>query len=143
MVQLWISLRNDKITKPCINRKFRNIFKDKDNKFYGDYDLDVYFGTKNEYKTYEEVVEKVVKKESGWIRNIKDENKKQLEVSPNSLKHIVFEFGWLNERAIKKMFPRKETYEVINFYQYRSDGNFKMFAIETSKFFYVFCFATS
>ncbi len=42
MVNLWISLRNDKISKKCLNYKITSIFSNSKSLFYGDYDLDIY-----------------------------------------------------------------------------------------------------
>lgn len=142
MVQLWISLRNDKVTKKCINSKINRIFRNNQAFFYGDYDLDIYIGTKNEYNSLEKVVEKVISIENGWIRYCKFEK----EESPISLSRILLKFGRVDDNCLKKIFPRKEEHiidENCRYLIYRNDGNFHMSAFQSNKFYYVFCFATS
>jgi hypothetical protein len=147
MVQLWISLTNRKLYRKCINSKITRIFQNKQTYFYGDNELEIYIGTKNEYKSLEEVVDKVITIESGWIRNCghiwgKDPKEEPLI----SLYRVINQLGNIDENLLKKIFPRKEDYiinENCRYLIYRNDGNFHMSAYQSNKFFYVFCFATS
>lgn len=147
MVQLWISLTNKKLKRKCINSKITRIFRNEQNYFYGDNELDIYIGTKNEYKSVEEVVDKVITIESGWIRNCgRIWGKEPIEEPLISLYRVINQFGNIDDNLLKKVFPRKEDYEVNEenrYLIYRNDGNFHMSAYQSSKFFYVFCFATS
>ncbi len=141
MVHSFIHLKNNKVYKKCLNYRISRIFKNEHTYFYGDYDFDVYIGTKNDYSCIQDVFKKVIQKESGWIRNCKLEH----EIKGNycSLTNIINEFGYISESQMYKIFPKKETKEVKNSYIYRKDGNFQMIACETERFYYVFCFATS
>jgi hypothetical protein len=144
MVQLWISLFNDKILRPCINqKKICRILKNSYTRFGGDYELEIYLGTKNEYNSLEEIVQKVFKNGSGWIKNLKYYEKKELPFSKYELLNVLWNFGRVDENDLKDFYPRKETFEPIQYFQYRNDGNFQCFALETTKFYYVYCFATS
>ena len=139
MVHHFVSLQNDKIAHKCMNKRVLRIFKDEYTKFYGDYDFDIYIGTKHDYDCLEFVCEKVMSIESGWIKHCEFEK----ELIDRSLSSIVSEFASLSDQTMKKLFPRKESFKVQKIIQYRNDGNFKMFGCESEKFYYVFCFATS
>lgn len=144
MVQLWVSLTNKKVIRKCINSKITRIFKDKHTYFYGDNELNIFIGTKNEYSRLEEVVDKVISIETGWIHNCR--RFEPTEEPPISLFRIINQFGNIEENVLKKIFPRKEDYIVndnCRYIKYRNDGNFYMSAYQSNKFFYVFCFATS
>ena len=139
MVHLFVSLQNDKVNHKCMNKRVLRIFKDEYTNFYGDYDFDMFVGTKNDYSCLEFVCEKVISIESGWIKQCKFEK----EIIDSSIGLIVSEFCSLQDQTMKKVFPRKESFKVQKIIQYRNDGNFKMFGCETERFYYVFCFATS
>ena len=141
MVHRWISLRNDKINLVSENKRILRIFRNKSVLFYGDYDLDIYVGTKHDYKDLEEVISKVIKKSGGWIRNIRLEDKKPNESS--DLGTYMCNCGIIPDKELKKMFPRRENYKVNKGITLRRDGNFMMYGCETEKFYYVICFATS
>jgi len=109
--------------------------------FYGDYDLDIYLGTKHDYTNLEQVISKVINISGGWIKNITLH-----DIKPNELTHLVSYMsycGIIPHKELKKMFPRRENYNVTKGITLRKDGNFIMYACETEKFYYVICFATS
>lgn len=140
MVHTWISLRNDKFGLPSIGKNVMRIFQGDDPaNFYGDYDLDIYIGTKHDYDSLDVVVSAVISCGNGWIRYIKD----KIRTESMYLASIINEFGNVSDK--RKLFPRKErAYDERHTVDiYRSDGNFKMYACETPRFYYVFCFATS
>ena len=141
MVHLWISLCNDKIETPCLNKRILRIFRNDDAFFYGDYEFDMYIGTKHDYSSLEDVVSKVITKCGGWIRYMKVEDGKPCEKSHMS--SYISQCGSMSDSAFRKMFPWKENYKVVKGVELRNDGNFKMFACETDRYYYVICFATS
>lgn len=141
MVHSWIRLVNDKIVKPCINPKVVSIFQNSESRFYGDYDLDIFIGTKHDYHSLEETISSVIETQKGWISNCKLEHSKQKVYS--LLSQIISEFGYIENHSIKKILPKKENQNVLQTLELRNDGNFKMISCETEKFYYVFCFATS
>ena len=133
MVHIWISLRNDKINLPCQNKRILRIFRNKSVLFYGDYDLDIYLGTKHEYTNLEQVISKVI-------------NITLNDIKPNELTHIgsyMSYCGIIPDNEFKKIFHCRENYKVTKGITLRKDGNFIMYACETEKFYYVICFATS
>ena len=141
MVHTWISLRNDKINSPCQNKRILRIFRNKSVLFYGDYDLDIYLGTKHDYTNLEQVISKVINISGGWIKNITLH-----DIKPNELTHLdsyMSYCGIIPDKELKKMFPHRENYNVTKGITLRKDGNFIMYACETEKFYYVICFATS
>jgi hypothetical protein len=107
--------------------------------FYGDYDLDVYIGTKSDYGGLQATAEAVIERSGGWVRRCILEK----EVEYRSLAAVLSEFGSVSDAQLRKVFPRKEKGTVIRTLQYRKDGNFTMLACETERAYYVFCFATS
>lgn len=140
MVQLWVSLQNNRISGPCMNRRVTRIFLDEYVFFYGDYDLDIYIGTKHDYRSLDDVVHKVRDKCTGWIRYCHERE----SVVQKSLKDVIGECGNLTHKSLPKVFPRRESvWDTVQCEIYRDDGNFKMFACETERFYYVICFATS
>jgi len=141
MVQLWISLRNDRIGYSCVNKRILRIFQNDNVHFYGDYDLDIYIGTRHDHSSLDNVIEKVIVRETGWIQNVKLDDSTVCEKS--HIQDIISEFGHVPIKEIRKMFPRKEDLKIIRAVELRKDGNFFMFACETLCFYYVFCFATS
>ena len=110
--------------------------------FYGDYDLDIYIAAKSDYTTggLEAAIVTVGGAEGGWARRCSVIEK---ERHWSSLSSIVSEFGDVSDRGVRKMFPWREDGVVVRACQTRYDGNFKMLACETGRFYYVFCFATS
>ena len=141
MVHTWISLRNDKINSPCQNKRILRIFRNESVRFYGDYNLDIYLGTKHDYTNLEQVISKVINISGGWIKNITLN-----DIKPNELTHLgsyMSYCGIIPDNEFKKMFPRRENYKVNKGITLRKDGNFIMYACETDKFYYVICFATS
>jgi hypothetical protein len=141
MVQTWISLRNDRIGAPCVNRRVTRIFLRDDVRFYGDYDLDIYLATRNEYPTLEAVVAAVIRRGGGWVSCCPMTPPKEDTVPDVS--HCLWEMGRVPETLNRKFFPRKELYDSCRQVDYRNDGNFILRAAESSRFFYVFCWATS
>lgn len=141
MVQLWVSLRNDKIGKSCVNKRILRIFKNDQVYFYGDYDLDIYIGNRNDYNSLNTVIEKVINRESGWIECVKLDDSTVCEKT--NMEHVISEFGRVPMKELKKMFPRKENLKIVQAVELRRDGNFFMYACETMFYYYVFCFATS
>ena len=145
MVHAWVSLCNDRLSGACINPRVLRIFKNEDTRFYGDYDLDIYIGTKHDYTSLHRVVDTVVhEKGTGWIRNIRDV---EHILEDRSLTSILSECGWVPTKELPKLLPRKGVAEaglpLVNCWVYRNDGNFKVVACETGRYYYVICFATS
>lgn len=125
-------------------RHVRRIFRDTDTCFYGDYDLDIYLGTFNDYPTLEEAVAAVLRRGTGWIRHCSLEGAAAGSRTYRTLGHVVDEFGRLSERNLRKMFPRRETGDLVRTLVLRYDGNFKMIVVESQRhLYYIFCFATS
>jgi hypothetical protein len=141
MVHSWIHLRNDRVVKRCLNSRVIRIFKRKAAMFYGDYDLDIYVGTPDTYSCLQSVVAKVIQKEKGWISNCSLED--ETTVYYSSLESVISEFGSVSYSELHKLFPRKEKGSIEQTLVYRKDGNFKLIACKTPRFYYVFCFATS
>lgn len=144
MVHHWISLRNDKINNSCVNKRILRIFRNNEVRFYGDYEFDIYLGTKNDYDNLESVVKKVIYNGSGWINNNQLHKAKLCYVT--DLSHYISHCCLIPVREFKKMFPRRENrnnYNIVKALELRNDGNFYMYACETSRFYYVICFATS
>jgi hypothetical protein len=139
MVHTWISLRNDRIGDLCLNRRITRIFRTGDAMFYGDYDLDVYIGTKSDYDGLEATADAVIDRSRGWVRNCRLEK----EMEYRTLSRVLSEFGSVSDSQLHKVFPRKEKGTVVRTLQYRKDGNFTLLACETERAYYVFCFATS
>ena len=142
MVHLWVSLQNDRINRPCLNKRVTRIFLGRDSSFYGDYNLDIYIAGKEDYESLEAVVRKVTDTAGGWIKYCKQ--RKCVERAP--MKDIIGECGYITHRSLPKLFPRKDgasIWEHVQFDVYRCDGNFKMFAWDTPRFYYVVCFDTS
>jgi hypothetical protein len=142
MVHTWVSLQNDRITRPCDNRRVLRIFRVTDTCFYGDYELDIYMGTKHDYTSLDAVIAKVIAKGSGWIQNARPEDA-QDTTTYGSLFDIVNEFGSVGHSEKRKLFPWRETGDLVRATVLRKDGNFGMVACETRRFYYVLCFATS
>lgn len=138
MVHTWISICNEKINSPCLNNRILRIFKNKHVNMYGDYNLDIYIGTKYDYTNIEQVISKVINR--GWI------NIKISDIEPIQLTHLeqyISYCGDIPYNEFKKIFPRRENYIVTRGFKLRNDGNFFMYACETTKFYYVICFVTS
>lgn len=136
MVHIWVSLRNDKINSPCQNKKILRIFKNKDVNFYGDYNLDIYIGTKHDYANLEKVISKVIDLTGGY-------NKIVEPVLLNRLEQYISYCGDIPYNEFKKIFPRRENCNVSRGIKLRNDGNFFMYACETSNFYYIIYFVTS
>ena len=147
MVQTWLSLRNDDVRLPCLNKHATRIFQKGCTLsrpkvyFYGDYDLDIFIGTKNDYANLEAVATKIIAQRRGWVRHCRMEDSSLWDIK--HLDQVVALCGHVPERELKKMFPRREDCTVLKCFVLRRDGNFFMCACETSRFYYVVCFATS
>ena len=142
MVHTWISLRNDKINDKSLNTRGPWILRDNEKAFfYGDYDLDVFLTAKQDYDGLASVVQRVIDRQGGWIRQIKVNDGRPC--GETSVAQIMSNFGCISDSALRRMFPRKETGVIKNAVVYRKDGNFLFYACETEKFYIVFCFATS
>ena len=141
MVHTWISLCNDKINHPCQNKRILRIFNNKDIRFYGDYNLDIYLSAKNDYVSIEVVISKVINSQGGWIRSTKIS--KIIPCVLGRLDQYMSDCGNIPDREFKKMFPRREDGNVIKGLIVRKDGNFIIYGCETTRFYYVICFATS
>jgi hypothetical protein len=139
MVHSWVHLRNNKIIYNCLNNKVKNIFINNGTYFYGDYDLDIYLGTKSDYNNLQSVVKKVFEYKLKQCFKIRDERIGDY----TDIKYIINEFGNVESTKIKRFLPRKETYKVIKSIIYRYDGNVKVIACETERYYYLFCFITS
>lgn len=142
MVQLWISLVNEKFSnKPCQNKRILRIFRNGKNLFYGDNELDIFITPKKDYTGLSSIIDRVKGKCGGWVRNL---NASAGVVSTeSSLSQIVSQFGNISESGLRKMFPRKENGKVLECMTYKKDGNFYAYGCETERFYYVFLFATS
>ena len=146
-MHLWISLINEKINKSCMNYRITRIFNSHQVNFYGDYDLDIFIGTKHDYHSLINLLDKVIITSSGWIRYIKSQNC-ELNFSKDKFKNlsdILNDIGNVSssDKLFHKIFPKKENGNIHDIIITRYDGNFKMFACETDTFYYVICFATS
>lgn len=144
MVHLWVSLQNERINHPCLNKRVTRIFRERgaDSFFYGDNSIDIYIGTKNDYDHLEAAVRKVNNIAGGWVAHCKEREK----VERMQMRNIIGECGYITHKSLPKLFPRKDVpaiWEETQCEVYRSDGNFKMFAWETPRFYYVLCFDTS
>ena len=145
MVHTWIAASNDKLSERTTSigaRHFKRALATGDASFYGDYELDVYIGTRHDYDSLSVVTAKVIRDGGGWIRTCR-----LLEHAENgeysSLNCVLSEFGWLSDAAAKRFLPRREDGRVLRTHVIRRDGNFNMIAVETARLYYVFCFATS
>jgi hypothetical protein len=78
--------------------------------FYGDNEFDIFITAKQDYSNLSSVVERVIEKSGGWVRNLKVTD--GVESSESSLSRIVSNFGWVSESGLRKMFPRKENGKV-------------------------------
>jgi hypothetical protein len=143
MVHTWVSLRNDRIGTPCDNRRVLRIFHGENAAhFYGDYDLDIFMGTKHDYKSLDAVIAKTTAKSGGWIHCVSPEDGTD-STAYSSLFDIMNEFASASQSQKRKLFPWRETGDLVRVRRMRDDGNFKMYACETQRFYYVLCFATS
>jgi hypothetical protein len=152
MVHTWISVRNDRIVgddtvKSIGARHFRRALMVDGTSFYGDYDLDMYVGTQSDYDSLWAVAAKVIRDGSGWIRytNMDVAESEFANAEYSSMEKLLREFGWVSAAACEKLLPRKEKggEHIVRTHVFRRDGNFKLIAVETSRLYYVFCFATS
>ena len=100
MVNHWISLRNNKLYKKCLNYKIINIFNNSESFFYGDYDLDIYIGTKNDYPNLDSISYKVIKSSDGWIETCNIEEPQHCYYT---LSEIISFFGWIQYKSFKKI----------------------------------------
>jgi hypothetical protein len=141
MVHTWIVLRNDRVTEKCLNSRVTRLFKNKKAFFYGDYDLDVYLGSKHDYASLEAAVAKVLDKCGGWVCQVTVE--KRVPGAYNRINSIISEFGRVDDDQLHKFLPHKESGMLKQSFVYRKDGNFTLIACETERFYYVFAFATS
>jgi len=141
MVHTWIVLRNDKVTEVCLNSRVARLFKRDKAFFYGDYALDVYLASKQDYKNLESVVGRVIDRCDGWVSRCSVENGKAAEY--RRLHNVISEFGRVDDDQIHKFVPRKESCDLLASVIYRKDGNFALIGCETERFYYVFAFATS
>lgn len=141
MVHTWISLINEKLNKPCQNKKILSIFRHDGVYFYGDNTFDLYLATKHDYKSLESVVLKVIENNVAWA--FYDELNKAKHSNKKHLADYISDCGNIPQSLFNKVFPHKEDYNVIKGLELRHDGNFIMYACETKRFYYVLCFATS
>ncbi len=141
MVHNWVHLKNNQITKSCQNKRVLRIFKNSEVLFYGDYDLDIYMGTKNDYDSLESVIYKVISKSDGWVSN--HEFTEAISYDKDNLQYYISKCGYIPYKEFTKIFPHKENYNVVKGLKIRDDGNFLIYGCETLRFYYVICFATS
>ncbi len=142
MVQLWVSLINEKFSsRQCENKRILRIFRDGETMFYGDNELDIFITPKKDYVNLSSIVERIKGKCGGWVRNLKVSD--GVVSTESTLSRIVSNFGRVSESGLRKMFPRKESGVVTQCIVYRKDGNFYAYGCETERFYYVFLFATS
>ena len=144
MVHIWIAACNEKLSErvPSIGaRNFRRALATGEASFYGDCELDIFIGTRNDYDSLLEVAETVLRAGGGWIRSSKMNDAKPVEYS--SMSRVLSEIGWFSDSAERRILPRRERGRVLRSFVFRNDGNFKLFAAETEGFYYVICFATS
>ena len=141
MVHTWISLTNDKMDRPFQNKRILRIFHNEDTRFYGDYNLDIYLSAKNDYTNIEAAVTRVIASRGGWIGATKMSD--TTPCAMGRLDQYMLDCGNIPDREFKKMFPRREDGKVIKGLTVRKDGNFLIYGCETTRFYYVICFATS
>jgi hypothetical protein len=142
MVHLWVSLKNNRINRPCLNKRVTRIFLGDDSYFYGDYKLDIYIAGKEDYHNVDAVVRKVGAVAGGWVSDCRECERVELIL----MRDTMIECGDISPRSLPKLFPRKDgasIREQILSNVYRCDGNFKMIAWDTPRFYYVVCFDTS
>lgn len=125
------------------SRQVARVLADPETRFYGDYDFDMYIGTRHDYPSLEAVAEKVIRRGNGWIRNCRVEEGRTRHDQYTNLGAILAEFCWLSHKGQQRLLPRKEMGSLVRTLVLRCDGNFKMIAVETQRLYYVFCFATS
>ena len=141
MVHTWVSLTNDKIDQLCQNKRILRIFRNECVRFYGDYNLDIYLSAKNDYANIEAAVSRVIDSRGGWIQRTKMSDASPCEMG--RLDQYMSDCGYIPDREFKKIFPRREDGKVIKGIKVRKDGNFLIYGCETTRFYYVICFATS
>ena len=144
MVHLWVSLQNERINHPCLNKRVTRIFRERggDSFFYGDNCIDIYIAAKDDYEHLEAVVRKVNSIAGGWVAYCRERQKVERMLMANTIS----ECGYVTDRSLPKLFPRKDgaaIWEEVQCEVYRNDGNFKLFAWDTARFYYVLCFVTS
>ena len=142
-MQLWLSLKCDKIYKSALNNKRILDMLNKDIIFYGDYDIDIYMADKKIYSSIDCVIKKVINNSEGWIKYCSEIGN---IISINNLIDIMSLFGIIRNNSIAKLFPhceKRNSYKTIKTIELKNNGNFKLLSCETNNFFYVFCFATS
>jgi hypothetical protein len=139
MVHHWISLQNNRINQNCLNKRVIRIFQNSNNFFYGDYNLDIYLGTKNDYHSLESMLEKVISIGSGWIHS----SNENFQYKDYDLEDVISQCGSIDRKTLKKIFPKRETFQSIKTIKVRNDGNFILIGVETSQYYYIICFATS
>jgi len=151
MVHLWISLINEKLMEKRLGKKYKclksnieKICQKRKISFFGDNEFQIYLGSKHDYLNLHTFSEKIIQNSNDWMRNCKLplENISNLYYL-NSFYKVFQEFGHISEKNIKLILPKKETFDFKNILIYRLDGNFKLISVETSRFFYLFSFATS
>ena len=125
------------------SRRVASVLADPESRFYGDYDFDMYIGTRNDYPNLEAVVAKVIRGGGGWVCGCRIEEGRDGTNQYTNLGTILAEFCWLSHKGQQRLLPRKETGMLSRALVLRHDGNFKMIAVETPHLYYVFCFATS
>lgn len=147
MVHTWLSVRNDRIVGSFSMgaRHLRRALATGGSFFYGDYDLDVYIGTRNDYDSLWDVAATVLRNGSGWLRTLRMEEavSKFGDARYINMNWLISELGSLSEEAVRRLLPRRESGQIQRTFVFRRDGNFKLIAVETERLYYVFCFATS
>ena len=112
-MQLWLSLKCDKIYKTALNNKWILDILNKDITFYGDYDIDIYMANKKIYPTIDFVIKKVINNSEGWIKYCSETGN---IISINNLIDIMSLFGIIKKNSITKLFPyceKRNSYKTI------------------------------
>ena len=110
-MQLWLSLKCDKIYKSALNNKRILDMLNKDIIFYGDYDIDIYMADKKIYSSIDCVIKKVINNSEGWIKYCSEIGN---IISINNLIDIMSLFGIIKNNSITKLFPHMRNVIVIN-----------------------------
>lgn len=134
MVHTWISLENNRLNHICQHTKVLKIFKNQNNYFYGDYNLDIFLSSKKEYKQ---------DLETFVLKLVPNGERQEYQREYKNLYEVIENFGWISTSDIKKMFPRKENMTVYKTITICNNGNYMTLACETERFYYMFYLVTS
>lgn len=112
--------------------------------FYGDNQVTIYVGTKHDYADLDAVAAAVARRnQRNWIARSLDA---KVAEDAMSLAGVISACGSVSPKTLRRLFPWREYADIETRRActvYRRDGNFAVFALESSRLYYVVCFATS